>query len=418
DALGDYIIELIVTDSLGAQSTADEVVIGTYNAAPTADAGPDQSKHPRDVVTLDGSMSSDPESDYPLTYSWQFSSKPQASTAELSGADTVGPSFTVDVLGDYIIELIVTDSLGAQSTADQVVITTYNAAPVADAGPDQTIIIIGTTVGLDGRQSYDPENDGITYLWTITQRPVGSAAELSDPYSATPVFTADIHGDYSITLVVTDVFGAVSASDSMMVGFENIEPVADAGADQSVMVSDTVHLDGSASADGNGDPLTYSWSFTSKPAQSLAELADPTLVQTSFIADEPGVYVLSLIVNDGFADSSASSVTITAITHSEMAVRLLLETIDVVNSLDPAILKNGNETRDSLINKINAVLGMIDQGNYDTAVGKLQNDIIERTNGCAIAGEPDSNDWILTCDGQSQVYPLITDAIEHLQNLI
>jgi hypothetical protein len=124
------------------------------------------------------------------------------------------------------------------------------------------------------------------------------------------------------------------------------------------------------------------------------------------------------MVNDGFAGSHTASVTITVITHSEMAARLLLEAIDVVNSLDQAILKNGNDTRDSLINKIESALGMIEKGNYNTVVGKLQNDIIEHTNGCANSGQPDSNDWISTCDGQGQVYPLITEAIEHLQNLI
>jgi hypothetical protein len=122
DALGDYVVELIVTDSLGAESTADEVLIGTYNAAPVADSGADQSVHPRDVVVLDGSGSSDTESDYPLSYLWQFKSKPAASSAELIDANTVNPSFTVDTLGDYIVELIVTDSLGAESTADEVLI--------------------------------------------------------------------------------------------------------------------------------------------------------------------------------------------------------------------------------------------------------------------------------------------------------
>ena len=418
DALGDYIIELIVTDSLGAQSVADEVVISTYNAVPTADAGTGQSMHPRDLVTLDGSASSDPEEDYPLTYSWQFSSQPSASTAELSAADTVSPSFTVDALGDYIIELIVTDSLGAQSVADEVVISTYNAVPTADAGTDQTIIIIGTTVELDGRQSHDPENDEITYLWTIIQKPAVSTAELSDPSSATPGFTADIHGDYVVSLIVTDEFGAQSSSDSLTVSFENIKPVANAGAEQTVMVGDTVYLDGSASADSNGDLLTYSWSFSSKPEQSLAELADPTLVQTSFTADEPGVYTLSLVVNDGFEDSDAASITITAISHHEMAVRALLDAIDVVNNLDQAVLKNGNVTKDSLINKINVVLDMIGKNSYDTALSKLQNDVIMRTDGCANSNEADSNDWIMTCDGQSQVYPLIINAIGYLQNLI
>ncbi|MHC5062018.1 MAG: PKD domain-containing protein [Planctomycetota bacterium] len=297
-------------------------------------------------------------------------------------------------------------------------IGTYNAAPTADAGPAQNIIVIGTTVELDGSQSSDPEDDPITYLWTMMQKPAGSTTELSNPNSATPAFTADIHGDYSISLVVTDIFGAVSASDSIEVGFENIDPVADAGAEQTVMAGDTVYLDGSASSDGNGDLLTYSWGFTSKPAQSLAEITDPTSVQTSFMPDVTGVYVLSLVVNDGFADSNAASVIITAITYQEAATRLLLETIDVVNSLDQAILKNGNVTSDSLINKIESALGIIEKGNYKTVIGKLQNDIIEHTDGCANSGQPDSNDWILTCDGQGQVYPLITEAIEHLQNLI
>jgi len=418
DMLGNYTIELVVTDSLGAQSAAAEVVIGTFNAVPVADAGPGQTVHPRDTVTLDGSGSSDPEEDYPLAYSWQFASKPEGSTVVFSGADTVSPSFTIDMLGGYVIELIVTDSLGAQSAAAQVVIDTYNVAPVAEAGPDQVIIEIGTTVELDGTKSSDPESDGITYLWTITQKPAGSLAELSDPCSPTPAFVVDIHADYVITLVVTDVFGAASDPDSVTVSFENIPPVADAGADQSVYAGDTVSLDGSGSTDTNGDLLTYSWSFASRPAGSMAEFTNPTSVQTSFVVDEPGEYIVSLVVNDGFVDSDAVYVTITAISYKEAAIRVLLESIDVVTGLDSAILKNGNETKDSIINKINAVLGIIEQENYATALGKLDNDVLEHTDGCVESGGPDSNDWIITCEGQSQVYPLISEAMGYLQNLI
>jgi parallel beta-helix repeat protein len=418
DKLGDYVIELVITDSLGAQSSADQVIIGTFNAAPVADAGPGQTVHPRDTVTLDGSGSSDPEEDYPLAYSWRFVSKPVGSSVVLSGANTVSPSFTVDMLGDYVIELVVTDSLGAQSAAAQVVIGTFNAAPVADAGPDQLIIAIGTTVGLDGTNSSDPEGDGTTYLWTITQKPAGSLAELSDPCSPMPTFVADVHADFVVTLVVTDEFGAASDPDSVTVSFENIQPVAEAGADQTVYQGDTVSLDGSASTDTNGDQLSYSWSFVSKPEGSLAEFTNPTSAQPSFVADEPGDYIVSLVVNDGFVDSDAANVTITAISYKDAAIRVLLESIDVVTILDPAVLKNGNETKDSIINKINAVLGIIDQGNYATALGKLDNDVLEHTDGCAETGGPDSNDWIMTCEGQSQVYPLISEAMEYLQNLI
>jgi parallel beta-helix repeat protein len=418
DMLGDYVIELIVTDSLDAQSAVAQVVIDTYNTAPVADAGPGQTVHPRDTVTLDGNGSSDPEEDYPLAYSWQFASKPEGSIAMLSNANTVDPSFTVDMLGDYVIELVVTDSLGAQSAADQVVIGTFNAIPAADAGPDQVIIQIGTTVGLDGTGSSDPEGDGITYLWTITQKPAGSSAQLSEPSSPTPTFVADVHADFVITLVVTDEFGAASDPDSVTISFDNIQPVADAGADQSVMAGDTVSLDGSSSTDTNGDQLSYSWSFVSRPAGSLAEFGDPTSAQPSFVTDEPGDYVVSLVVNDGFVDSDAATVTITAISHEQEAIKALLESIDIVNNMDQGILKNGNETKDSMINKINAVLGIINQKNYTTAKGKLENDVLERINGCIISGVPDSDDWIITCEGQGRVYPLVNKAKGHLQNLI
>jgi parallel beta-helix repeat protein len=246
------------------------------NQPPTAEAGLNKTVHPGDVVTLDGSGSSDPEEDYPLTYFWNITSKPEGSTAVLSNPHVVNPSFIPDMLDDYVIELVVTDILGAQSEPDDVLVETYNTAPVADAGEDQAIIVIGTTVELDGSQSYDADDDEIMYLWTITQKPAGSLAELSDPCSPTPAFIADVHADYVITLVVTDVFGAIGDTDSVMVSFENIKPVADAGIDQSVVVGDTVSLDASGSTDGNGDLLTYSWNFVSKPAGSVAVFSDPT----------------------------------------------------------------------------------------------------------------------------------------------
>jgi len=72
-----------------------------------------------------------------------------------------------------------------------------------------------------------------------------------------------------------------------------------------------VQLDGSNSSDADNDPLTYQWSFTSKPAGSTALLTVPTIVNPTFIPDLPGFYVVQLIVRDGKADSLPDTASIT-----------------------------------------------------------------------------------------------------------
>jgi hypothetical protein len=39
-------------------------------------------------------------------------------------------------------------------------------------------------------------------------------------------------------------------------------------------------------------------------------------------------------------------------------------------------------------------------------------------NGCGNMGEPDKNDWIITCEEQSKVYPLIIETIEDVRSLM
>ncbi len=89
-------------------------------------------------------------------------------------------------------------------------------------------------------------------------------------------------------------------------------PGANAGPDQTVLVTQAVTLDGSASSDIDGDPLTYQWSFVSRPLGSTAALSSPTAVNPSFTADKAGTYTVQLIVNDGTLDSAPDTVNIVA----------------------------------------------------------------------------------------------------------
>jgi hypothetical protein len=111
--------------------------------------------------------------------------------------------------------------------------------------------------------------------------------------------------------------------------------------------------------------------------------------------------------------------------------------LDVVSTmLDPNSLKNSN-MKNALLNKIDAALQMIDEGqyqeamskmesassekanrSYEGALNKLENDILAKTDGCAETGEPDKNDWITSCEEQTEVYPLIIETIEYVRSLM
>ena len=273
-----------------------------HNTPPVADAGPDQVVAIGDLITLDGTGSSDADGD-PLTYEWSFVERPPGSQVTLDDPTAVNPTFVVDALGSYVLELAVDDGLES-SAPDTVTVVAVNSAPVASAGPDQTVPI-GATVTLDGSDSSDMDGDLLTFDWLLTP-PAGSSATLSDPAAVMPTFDVDLPGSYSAELVVND--GTVdSAPDTVTITTENSPPVAGAGPDQTVLVGDTVSLDGSTSHDADGNPLTFAWRLT-PPAGSSATLSDPTAVMPTFAVDLPGTYSAELVVDDGTVGSAPDTV--------------------------------------------------------------------------------------------------------------
>jgi len=127
----------------------------------------------------------------------------------------------------------------------------------------------------------------------------------------------DLDGDGIITvldarkLVLLCTAPGCAILESTCSDVQNSPPVADAGPDQTVFVGDTVQLDGSGSYDVDGDLLTFTWTFVSRPIGSNAVISDSTAVMPTFVVDAPGTYVLQLIVNDGIEDSAPDTVSIT-----------------------------------------------------------------------------------------------------------
>jgi hypothetical protein len=88
----------------------------------------------------------------------------------------------------------------------------------------------------------------------------------------------------------------------------NDAPVADAGPDQLGVQPGTVTLDGSASFDPEGDPITFQWTQIAGPAVSLA---GATTSKAAFTAAEGQSYGFRLTVTDDKGASSVARVNVT-----------------------------------------------------------------------------------------------------------
>ncbi|MGC8926597.1 MAG: PKD domain-containing protein, partial [Myxococcota bacterium] len=168
-AEGEYIISFVAPESretLRFKIVADDllvkaediVAINVTNTKPVADAGADISitaTGKKTQITLDGSKSFDADGDN-LTYKWRLNGNIISQNAVFSDAFEKG---------SYVFELEVSD--GVDLSTDTVNVEIRNAKPVANAGPDLFVASKGalTPVILDGSQSYDPDEDPLTYVW-------------------------------------------------------------------------------------------------------------------------------------------------------------------------------------------------------------------------------------------------------------
>lgn len=177
-----------------------QVVVSFAAVPPKANAGVNQSVVVGATVNLDGSAST-ADSGQSLTYVWSLIT-PINSNAKLSNPSSAKPTFLADKIGTYIASLVVSDgnAYSAEGYFAIITATVGNAPPVANAQN----AVIGKSITFDGSASTDANGDTLTYSWTLTTKPTGSLAILSDSTSAKPIFTADVGGNYVASLVVND----------------------------------------------------------------------------------------------------------------------------------------------------------------------------------------------------------------------
>jgi PKD repeat protein len=192
----------------------------------------------------------------------------------------------------------------------------HTATPLADG----KLLIAGganNTVSLASAERYDPASGTFSDVGSMT----------ASRYNHTATRLADgkvlIAGGFG---VIAGGFVATALASAELYAPPQ-PPVADAGADQNIVLGRTANLSAAGSSDAGGAPLTYTWALDTKPAGSVALLSSTTSINTSLTPDKVGPYVISLVVNNGTLDSIADTVI-----------------VDVSQNLPPVAVASGTPT--------------------------------------------------------------------------
>ena len=204
---------------------------GSNPGQPIADAGPDQTVDEGDLVTLDGTGSSDPDGG-DLTYTWYPHPGITLSDIHVSQPTFTAPQVTSNMVLTF--GLLVNDGT-YNSGIDYVIVNVQNVnlAPVAVAGSDQTVNE-RELVMLDGSMSYDPDAQPINYVWDSPENV--KLVNGSTPY---PIFVApDVMENEEFRFILTVSDGDLtSEADTMSLYVNSVGDEYD-----TLVIYDTVYV--------------------------------------------------------------------------------------------------------------------------------------------------------------------------------
>jgi hypothetical protein len=294
---GSYTFDVVVSDGTLSDSETVPVIVNLINDAPVLSPDP----IPDDVVDEGVPYSftaSASDLDVPpqaLTFSvtgtpsWLVIDTNVAGQVTLSG--TPGESYggTMSTITVEVSDGTTTDSDTYDLTVNEV-----NETPVANDQSVTTnedtpvdIILVGSDV------------DGNPLAFVIVNSPAfGSLSGTLPELTYTP--DANFVGSDSFKFTTSDDTTTSSpATVSITVNPVNDGPVADAGPDQTVSEGTIVTLNGTASADTDGDALSFSWTQIAGPSVTLsnANMSDPVFTAPS--VDFQNVLTFELTVSDG-----------------------------------------------------------------------------------------------------------------------
>ncbi|MBT8351024.1 MAG: PKD domain-containing protein, partial [Deltaproteobacteria bacterium] len=301
---GRYTVRLTVIDDskTSTNQSFDEITVAV-NHLPIADAGHDHVGIPGQLFVFDGSASLDPDGKI-TKYVWDFGD------GTVQNGTKVSHRYSNP--GKYNVLLTVYDNFAKEADLgfDEAVVA-INRSPVAVAGGD-LLVAPGEKVLFDGSRSYDSDGHIVYYQWDFSDKEAdGKSIKAFQSKKVQRSF--DASGTYSATLTVVDNYRVENSTSQDKISIKvNHRPRADAG--KNIHTSErTVVLDGLASSDADGDPLTYIWNFADGTPHQQGARVFHTFAKG-------GNYPVILTVDDGTGLSNARSTSSISVRVNEAPV--------------------------------------------------------------------------------------------------
>lgn len=352
-----------MADLLGGLCVANSVsVFSTANSRPIANAGPGRTVNIGDLVTLDGSGSSDADNDL-LTYSWSLVSKPDKSRLILSNANLAQLSFVVDVAGTYRIRLIVSDGKSYSNPADVVVTAGYDMVTVPNLSnktqQDAELAIIAAELRVG---SITAQSSGTVPSGSVISQnpqanavlPKGSSVELtvsSGPSTDTEPPTLDVSFNHSAGIydLGENVIVTITTSDNA--GAPTVAMTVD-GVNKTVTLPDTIISTATYSAGSNHTiAVTATDSASNKTTKTLVfgitdqnQTVIPDINITSPAADaeiSAPTPIIGTVTTPNLLKYTLSYAPVGSTAFTTLTVGTSPITNGTLGTLDPTLLKNG-----------------------------------------------------------------------------
>ncbi len=200
-------------------------------------------------------------------------------------------------------------SAGTPVTVNFTVVNQVPAgSPLADAGPDQAVVLPVSSASLSGAGS-DPGGTVAAYRWDQIAGP--AVATIGGRTSAAATVSDLTHGLYKFRLTVTDDGGLTAFDDvSVNVSAASGAPVVNAGVDKTVTIpSSSATLNGSAS-DPSNQIYAYLWTQLSGPSNATRSGESSLNLTASNLIEGTYVFRLRVYSETGLVGADDATVTV------------------------------------------------------------------------------------------------------------